>query len=139
MVGALNLDTMVAEYGEHDAQAKHWKKVCDGEKETLKNAFIELDTKSHSSGGYKVELRESHKTSWDEDKMVETIKKHWSSKNGSMTCPYLKMVYVLDSDALENAIYKGEVPNDLLLALDECKTTITTHSLYCGKAKSKEE
>ena len=130
----IKLDNLVSSYGKHDEQLKDIKKVCDSEKDELKSLMNEEYNK-HTSGGYTVSYRTSEKTSVDESKMLEVLKRDWVAKNGSMACPYIKMRPYIDMDELENAIYAGEIPKETLLELDGCKTTTKVVSIYCTKAK----
>lgn len=132
-----NLDELVSMYGENDAKLKEWKKTCEEQKSQIKEIMSNEDITDYSAGGYTVKYVVSERTSVDEDKMVDILKKHWSSKNGSMTCPYIKPIYVLDSDALESAIYNGDIPSDVLAELNTCREVTEVVTLKCSKTKVK--
>lgn len=73
--------------------------------------------------------------SFDDDMLVNKLRELWSAEHGSMTNPYLTMVYVPNMEAIENALYEGELkPDDL----KSCKVTKSQTRLTVRRKKKNE-
>lgn len=133
------LSELVPQYGKLDTEIKTLKKDADKQKDEIKNLMIGADMTKCSYGGYVVSKVVSHKDTLDEAKALEILKKDWAERYGSMECPYIRTVEVIDMDALESVIYADELPSDTLKALDGCRTTTEIVSLKCAKAKEEKK
>lgn len=108
---------------------------------SIKDIFLDLFKDKLNADGeaefsteqFTAKLKVKKNEELNEAKAIETIKSEWASKNGSMTCPYLKMVYVLDEEAIEKAIYNGELKAEVLASCKEVKEP--TYTLTVGKLK----
>ena len=134
----ITLDDLVARYGKTDAEMKALKKVNDADKELIKNMLAESDNNKHTAGGYTVQRVVSTRESLNEDKLIPLLEGAWYSENGNTDCPYIKMVKCIDMNALEAAIYKGDLSADMLQRMNECKITQEVVTLRCTKAKEAE-
>ena len=76
---------------------------------------------------YTVSITEVKSEKFNDDKLVQKLREIWSKDHGSMTCPWLKMVYVPDMEAIENAIYENELDPKMLA---ECKDVSVRENLY---------
>lgn len=133
------LDTLVSSFGEHDAQAKELKKICDSEKTEIKDIMSKGDMKEYSAGGYTVKYSISHRENLNEGKMLEILKKDWQSKYGNEPCPYIKTAEYVDMDELEAVLYANELSDDVLADLDKCREVTEIVKLTCSKEKKKKE
>lgn len=124
----MELKDLIPLYGEHDTQFKELKKICDVEKEEIKNQMKELDSDAESYGGFKVTRSVSKRESFNEEKALNILKNH-GLLNAIKTREYI------DMDALENEIYQGSISNDVLLELDECRSETEVVTLKCTKTK----
>lgn len=129
------LDELVESYGNHDAQLKPLKKLMDAEKEELKTELAAIEKTEHSFGGFTVSISESTSVKTNEPMMLQVLKEHWKTQYGDSDCPYVKTVEVVDTDAVELALYNGDFDDDLLSKLQECQTESITTRLYCKKTK----
>lgn len=130
-------DALVADYGAIDTKVKELKKIQDDEKESIKATLTETNLSSYTAGGYTVTKVVSNREKLDEEKALVILKKDWIYKYGSMECPYIKTREYVDLDALENAIYVGDVDKETIKKLDECREVTTVISLKCAKEKPK--
>ena len=116
------LNNLILSYGNHDVEFKQLKKVCDSEKESLKNIMGEMGSEKESYGGFTITRTVSERESFNEQQALAI-------------CPFVKTVEVLDSDALESAMYSGELDNNTILKLDECRSVTEVITLKCSKSK----
>ena len=128
-------DRLVAHYGEVDEHIKSLTKERDGDKETIKDELEKRGESDYTAGGYKVSRQVSYRTSVDEDKMLKVLKSDWTKRYGSMECPYIKTVEVVDTEALEAVIYAGELSDEVMKALDDCQSKKEVITLKCTKVK----
>ena len=128
------ISDLIKRYGDNDHQIKELKKICDKDKETIKNQLALMDVNKITSNGYTVQRIESVKESLDEEKLLPIIKHYWASTHGSMECPYIKTREYIDMDALENAIYQKELTPSILSEMDKCREVTTVVTLRCKKA-----
>lgn len=130
----LSLTDLVQSYGEHDSQAKDLKKICDEEKDLIKKELKQADFKNFSSDDFKVSYQVSERVTLDTEKMAEYLQEYWNTKESS-PCPYLKTIVVLNEDTLETALYKGELPDEVLEKLNSCRSVKTVETLKCSRIK----
>jgi len=135
----VSLKQLIPLYGLNKAALDEYKKTCDAENTQIKALMEECNIDSLTVDGYKCTYSVQKRTSMDEDKLLEFLKKAWTSKNGSMECPYIKRKEYVDMEVLENAIYKGEISNELLAEMKKCENVKKVETLRITKAKKKEE
>ncbi len=134
------LDNLVSHYGEIDSQIKTLSKELDSDKVTIKNIMEEQHYDDYTAGGYKVVRQVSYRTKYNEDKMLDILKRDWTERYGSMECPYIKTKEFVDMDALEAVIYANELPNEVMTKLSDCQEKTEVVALKCSKVKeSKKE
>ena len=129
------LNNLILSYGNHDVEFKQLKKVCDSEKESLKNIMGEMGSEKESYGGFTITRTVSERENFNEQQALAILKQNWYENHGSEPCPFVKTVEVLDSDALESAMYNGELDNNTILKLDECRNVTEVITLKCSKIK----
>lgn len=129
------LEELVPHYGELDSKVKEIKKEMDSDKVTIKNLMAESNKKNFSAGGYTVKYVVSNRVSYDEEKMLNILKKDWEKRYGSVPCPYIKTKEYVDSEILESVIYAGELPNSVMSELNECQIKTEVVALKCEKDK----
>lgn len=94
---------------------------------TLKQILIEQVAKDKNAtditaGKYTVHLVIKQTEDIDEVKMLSILKDFWKSTKGEEKCPFIGTVEYIDMDALESFMYKEELPKEVILALDGCRT-----------------
>ena len=134
-----NLDELVTHYGELDSKIKSMSKELESDKITIKNTLADLKQKDYSAGGYTVTRTVSYRTKYNEDKMLDILKRDWKERYGNMECPYIKTKEYIDMDQLESVLYAGELPAKTMMELNNCQEKTEIVTLKCGKTKKKED
>ncbi len=124
----MELQQLIPQYGNHDLELKELKKVCDSEKDEIKKQMLEQNLYTETYGGFKVTNTVSKRTSFDEERAMEILK-----SNG--ITDVIKTREYLDMDALENKLYEGTVPKEVILLLDGCRNETEVVTLKCTKVK----
>lgn len=126
------LEELIKSFYYNDSQMKRFKMSSDEEKAKIKDIMRDNDLSDYVVDGIKAKYVESKKESMDEDMLLTILK-----TNGLTNC--IKTVEVVDMDALENAIYHNEVPNNVLKKMDSCRKTTTVVSLRVSRVSYNEE
>ena len=138
------LKDVIERYGNLKAEMDGLKKQVDQDNKEIKKVIVvdgkkvEEDGKVKyvaSSDNYTATLSYSYSENFDEQLLVEKLKELWS-ENGSMQNPYLKLVYVPDMNAIENAIYNGKLN---AADLSSCRVRNETSRLTIKKEKKDED
>lgn len=136
----LTLDKLIETYGDHNHEFSSLKKVCDSEKAQIKDLMSAAGLREKTVGNWKVSYIVSERETLDEEKLLKILIKDWTSRYDDTTpCPYIKTKQYIDMDILESVLYAGEIPNDVLLKMDECRNVTEVITLKCTKAKKKVE
>ena len=130
------LNQLVSHYGELDNQIKTLTKEFDSDKVTIKNLMGDNNIDDCTAGGYTVTRQVSYRTKYNEDKMLDILKADWKQRYGDIECPYIKTKEVVDMDALEAVIYANELPNEVMMKLNDCQEKTEVVALKCTKAKA---
>ena len=126
---AVSLDTLIPQYAENKAILDDYKKICDTENKQIKDI---MDEGSYEAGGYKATKSVQVRESMNEDKLLDVMKQHYAihQKFG-----IIKTKEYIDMDALESAIYKGQIDKDTLLEIDKCRESKEVVTLRISKVK----
>ena len=128
----MTLDELILEYGTNKDLLDKTKKICDADNTAIKELMKESSIDKHTSGPYTVSYGITQKEVVDEDSMLDYLKKHIDPSSG-----VIKTKEYIDADALENAIYKKELPDDVIAGLSQFSTIKETEVLRLKKAKEK--
>jgi len=131
----VDLTNLVNDFGANNEKLKELKKVCEGKNAEIKEIMSTEKLSTFSTDQYNASYIIKESTKVDEDRLLEVLKKDWTSRNGSMECPYIKKREYVDSDALEAAIYNSQIDKDLLIEIKNCSTVIKTPTLTVKKTK----
>ena len=126
---AVSLDTLIPQYAENKSLLDDYKKICENENKQIKEM---MDEGSYEAGGYKATKSISTRETMNEDKLLEVMKQHYAihQKFG-----IIKTKEYIDMDALESAIYKGQIDKDTLLEIDKCRESKEVVTLRISKVK----
>lgn len=129
-----NLNELVARYGKTNAELKVLKTSADADNKEIKDIMSSTGLHEHVSGGYKAKYSVSKSESFDEEKLVETLKhlKINDEQFASDIPGLIEYKPVVNMDALENAIYNGNVSASDLAG---CKVVKETARLTISKVK----
>ena len=126
------LDALIPQYAANKAELEDYKKICDKENAIIKSIMADMDEPTYEAGGYKATYSVSERTSMNEEMLLE-IAHNYGIPNIIKTKEYI------DFDALENAIYKGDIPKEALLEMDKAKEVKEVVTLRVTKIKKKKE
>lgn len=126
------LSELIDRYGRVKSEMDSYKKEVDASNAEIKVLMADekLDISEGSEYVAKYQIIKSE--SFNDEKLVQKLHALWSEHNGSMTCPYTKMVYVPNMEEIERALYNGELrPEDIA----DCKVVKETPRLTVTKKK----
>lgn len=124
------LDTLIPQYAENKSMLDDYKKICDTENNKIKEL---MEEGSYEAGGYKATKSIQKRESMNEEKLLDTLKKIPQAVYSGI----IKTKEYVDMDALESAIYKGDLDKDVLLKIDKCRETKEVVTLRIVKVKEK--
>ena len=128
----MTLDELILEYGTNKDLLDKTKKICDTDNTAIKELMKKSSIDKYTSGPYTVSYGITQKEVVDEDSMLDYLKKHIDPSSD-----VIKTKEYIDADALENAIYKKELPDDVIAGLSQFSTIKETEVLRLKKAKEK--
>ena len=119
----------VEKYCELKEQAKLINNEVDSLNKLLKAELEGREETNFNFGKYHVYLEPRVTEDFNEAKALDIVLRYWESKGVEYKCPFIRTVEVLDMDALEVAIYKNELPKEVLMELDKCRTKTVNNAL----------
>ena len=132
----VNLEELITKYADDKEQLDSWKKVCDEENSKIKDVMVKDDALCTEGGKKWVKqcgsviatVTMKKKETVNEDKLLSIIQ--------LMGIPgIIKTKEYVDMEALEAAMYRGELNKDQLLQLDTCREVKFSPELRISKAK----
>lgn len=127
-----DLDTLIPQYAANKAEMDDYKKICDRENAEIKSIMRDFVVSSYEASGYKATYSVSERTSMNEEMLLDIV--HNYNIPG-----IVKTKEYIDYDALEKAIYDGEISEEILLEMDKAKTVKEVVTLRVSKVKQKKE
>ena len=127
-----DLDSLIPRYAANKAEMDDYKKICDKENAEIKAIMGDLAVQHYEAGGYKASYSVQQRESMNEDMLLEIA--HRFEIPG-----IVKTKEYIDFDALEKAIYDGNISDDILLEMDKAKEVKQVVTLRVTKVKEKKE
>lgn len=127
-----DLDTLIPRYAANKAEMDDYKKICDRENAEIKSIMKDFVVSSYEASGYTATYSVSERTSMNEEMLLD-IAHNYNIPGIVKTKEYI------DYDALEKAIYDGEISEEILLEMDKAKTVKEVVTLRVSKVKQKKE
>lgn len=130
---ALTLDKLIPAYGEAKEQVDIWDKKAKKQNKDIKALMAKLlkdgekSVDSDEYDGWVATYSIRVSTPFNEEALLEFMHKH------KQFAPCIKTKEYIDEDALENLIYKGDIPKKLLLEIDKFRTEKKTEVLNIKK------
>lgn len=129
---SLSLKNLIPIYAETKAKADDFDKAAKRQNRDIKALMVKLLKEGEKSvdaeaGGYVASYSIRVSTSFNEEAMLEFMHKHKQLASCIKTKEYI------DETALEDAIYRGDIPKKLLLEIDKFKTEKKTEYLVVKK------
>lgn len=118
-------------YGFNKDELDDYKAICDEESKHIKQMMGDAHLKSYNTDLFKATYIVSDRTTMDEAKLLGVIHKN----NLPETLGIIKTKEYIDEDALESAIYNGEISDDVMAQISECTIKKEVISLKLTKQK----
>ena len=110
------LNDLIDKYGFNKGEYESYKAICDEGNKQIKEMMAEAGLKNYNTDRYKVTYIVSERTSMNEAKLIGVI----HSNNIPNSLGIIKTREYIDEDALESAIYNGEISDDVMAQIAEC-------------------
>ena len=137
----LNLEDLIVQYAENKYQLDALKSVCDTDNKLIKAQMAKQNLTDKTAGGYIAKRVIQTRESFNEDKLLAIFKS--ACADGRITketrSAIIETKEYINFDALENAIYQGDITKDILLELDSAKEIKTVETLRISKIKKGKE
>lgn len=128
---------LVNTFGDNNEKVKELKKILDEKNAEIKSLMAAQELRSFSTDSYNASYIVKETVKLDEEKLLQVLIQDWAARNGSMECPYIKTKQYVDNDALEAAIYRGELDPNTLAKIKECSVVTQTPTLTVKKKGKK--
>ena len=130
------INRLVKDYYEHDKQLKSIKKVCDDEKDTIKNYYLDMGIDTLEVDNIKCSVSTSYRQTINTDSCIQILNS--MVDNGKISAELwdsiVKMQPYIDEDALEKAIYNNQID---AAELTNCIDSKPVHTVRVGLKKTK--
>ncbi len=127
----VSLDTLIPQYAENKSLLDDYKKICDKENKQIKDM---MEEGSYEAGGWKATKSVTTRDSMNEDKLLDVLK-----NTNAVYLGIIKTKEYVDMDALESAIYNGDIDKEILLKIDKCRESKEVVTLRISKVKEKKD
>lgn len=133
----MKLEECVKRYGENKDYIKPYEKEIKEDNETIKKIMKTENIKTFPGGDYEATYRIDVTEDFDYDKLVQVIQNFWKeSGHYDEICPFLKVKFEPDMEAIENAIYNGQFDATILAG---CKVKKEIPKLIITKIKKEKK
>lgn len=130
---SFDLVDLIPKYGLHKEELDDLKKLVDRENKDIKTIIKQRIENGDGSDvevdGWVAKYIITTRESMDEERVLQIL------KNAGYTDAIKTREYV-DFDVLESAIYKGDVPKEVLLEMDKAKTVKEIETLRVTRTKN---
>lgn len=131
----MSLEELIESYGIHKSEADDLKKICDKENKNLKSILKDRGLETSSSENWVVKYIIQNRESINEEMLLDILNKDWSVTSEMLGI--IKTKQYIDFEALEKCIYKGQVPQEMVLTIDKAREVKQVETLRISKKKEK--
>lgn len=121
------LNEIIDRYAINKHELDSYKKMCDEDSRTIKE---NVKDESIDTGMFVATVKTITSESFDDTKLVAKLNELWDHKE--VANPYLEVVFKPNMEAIEEAIYNGELDPT---QLKDCKVTKTQTRLTIKQSK----
>lgn len=125
------IEEVVENYYNDKQAEKVLKASLTAGNEFIKDYMKSAEKDSEIFGDYKVTVSVTDKSTFNEDKLLKLMKSEYPA--------VVKTKEYVDIDALEDAMYKGLIPERIILDMDSAKEPKEVVTLRVSKPKKKKE
>ena len=133
----VELKDLVDSYAQHNETFNELKKVVKDEGDEIKQRFLAEDISKFEGDGFSVSMSTRTTETLIEDKLLVLLKN--SDIDQDVLSKVVKTKEYIDFDALESAIYKGDIMENVVATFDVCREVKETQVLRVNRKKKKEE
>ena len=126
---------LVPKYALNKSELDSYKKMCDVDGNRIKELMASEELDEVEASGYICKRVVQHRETMQEDKMLDVLHKAKNIEHLGL----IKTKEVVDTDALESALYHGDIPEELVTELNKCFDTKEVVTLRVGSSKKKEK
>ena len=132
----IDFGVIVNRYGKNKEYEKQLKSELNNDNATIKGILRDSHFGPvYDSGEFTAKYSVSKSEKFDDEKLLATVKRMWSEKNGSMQCDFIRTKEYVDMDKLESAIYNGELSKEFIKEIAKCKVVTETERLNIRRNK----
>ena len=126
-----DLDELIPQYAQNKSEMESYKKICDRENAEIKSIMKSFVVQAYQAGGYKASYSVSKRESMNEEMLLQIAHMHGIPE-------IVKTKEYIDYDALEHAIYNGQISDEVLMEMDKAKEVKEVVTLRIAKVKNEE-
>ena len=126
------LNNIVPVYFENNNEKKSYESLVKKSGEQIKAIMSDLGVSVFKVDKYTVSITSVDKSHMDEDKLLGLVKSEFPD---NIKDKIIKTREYIDHEALENAMYKGEINKDLTASMAKCMVEKTEYRLNVRLAK----
>lgn len=135
----LTLDELIPQYALNKAEADAYKKLCDRDNAKIKDIMLSAKEKKHEAGDYVATVTVSERESMNEEMLLSLFTSVPSFAAINSMYGIVKTKEYIDFEALENALYKDALSDDMLEDIGRAKEVKEVVTLKVTKRKGKKE
>lgn len=116
-----DLTTLIDKYGDENKEYNDLKKIVEEDKLEIKRIMLEAGSENEEGNNYKVSCKTIVTEDFNLDKLLAKLKSMWKEDSDN---PYIKTIEIVDMEAVEQAIYSGEIDAKKLASCKESKSQV---------------
>ena len=129
--------TLSPEYYENKQNMDSIKKLVDVDNSVIKDIMLELDMPEVTVGELVAKRIVTTKESFNEDKLIKLLENSADKDDVALGPKFIKYKPYVDMDALEDAMYKNLIPEDVIVKMNNCREVKEVVQLRVTKKKVK--
>lgn len=130
----MDIGEQIKAYCEKKEEEKVLKKEIGALSSDIKTYLSSNEDADGISGEWEVKLQQKIVEDLDVDKLVNILMSEYGDK-----CEYITYAPTINMEALESAIYKGEISEEMLSKIDSCRIKKESVALVYKKRKGGED
>lgn len=133
----MGIEEQISQYCEKKEESGVLSKELKALSADIKQYLVEHKATAKEVGEWEVRLQTKVTEDFDMTKLICVLKKYWEYEHEGEPCPFVTTVEVIDENALEGALYRDELPQEVIEKIDGCRIKKETTALVYKKVKEK--
>lgn len=126
------LEELIPNYGSNNELKNKYTKLATEQSKQIKEIMAKHKTTSYTVGAWTATVTDKKSQSMNEEALLEYFKRTLS-KEQLKELKLIKRKEYIDENALEDAIYKGKLSEDIVTGMESCQITKITPTLNMKK------